>query len=302
MIEPLHDQCGGIVHVLEGDKPTRQIATSCDEIATDYFKTTGIRLLHGREFTPAELVSTSRVAIIDERLAREAFGSPANALGGTIRIGGPNTDHQVVGVAGTVTPLDLNGFRFGKIYTPIRGLRNNEAKLLISYTGSPADIEKSIRAAVATLDPGVTPRTKRIEESMANALLPARMATAAATTLGGLALILACTGVYGLVSFAINRRRKEVGIRMALGASRATVLGLVMWQGLKPVLIGSIVGLALAAVASQAIRAMLFGVSPLDPIAFAATALLLASVAGLAALVPARAATSVDPSATLRHD
>ena len=301
MVEPLHDQCGSVARLVEGDKGAREIRTSCDEVAPDFFRTTGIRLLHGREFTAAELVNTTDVAIVDDRFARDAFGSPEKALGATVRLRA-DADHQIVGIAATVTALDLNGFRLGKIYTPLRGLRNNEARLLVSYAGSSADIERTIRAAVSQLDGGVTPRTKRIEESMQNALLPARMAAAAATALGALALILACTGVYGLVSFTISRRRKEVGIRMALGADRSTVLRLVMWQGLKPVVIGSAVGLVLSGIASQAIRAMLFGVSPLDPIAFAATAVLLAAIAGLAALVPARSAMRLDPATTLRHD
>lgn len=303
MVEPLHDQCGSFVRLLEGDKVARELRTSCNEVGPEYFKTAGIRLLNGREFTPAEMFNTARVAIIDERFARDAFGVPANAIGSTIRLGDrADADHQIIGVASVVTPLDLNGFNLPKVYTTMRGLRNTEAKLLVSYAGNSSDVEQAIRAAVARLDAGVTPRTKRIEESIQNALLPARMAAAAATALGSLALILACTGVYGLVSFAISRRRKEVGIRMALGADRATVLRLVMWQGLKPVFVGSLVGLALAAAASQAIRAMLFGVSPLDPIAFASTAALLIVIAGLAALVPARNAMAVDPATTLRHD
>jgi ABC-type antimicrobial peptide transport system permease subunit len=128
------------------------------------------------------------------------------------------------------------------------------------------------------------------------------MAAAAGSALGGLALLLACTGIYGLVSFAVTRRRHEVGIRMALGASRAAVLRLMVWQSMKPVVLGAVAGLALAAAAAQLIRSMLYGISPLDPVAFASTALVLSLVAAGAALLPARGAVRADPAVTLRHD
>lgn len=302
-IEPLHDQCGNMVRIPDGDTAAREVKTSCDEVGTDFFRTAGIRLLQGREFTQAEMFNTARVAVIDERLARDHFGSPMNAVGAVIRLGQrADSDHEIVGVAASVRSLDLNRLAYGRVYTPMRGLRNTEGKLLVAYTGPAGDIDKAIRAAVAFLDPNVTPHTKRIEESIRSALLPARMAAAAASALGGLALILACTGVYGLVSFAVSRRRREVGIRMALGADRVSVMRLVVWQGMKPVAVGGIAGLLLAGAAAQAMRAMLYGISPLDPLSFGSTALLLACVAAAAAAIPARGALRVDPAVTLRHD
>lgn len=134
------------------------------------------------------------------------------------------------------------------------------------------------------------------------AVAPVRIAASATSALGTVGMVLACTGVYGVIAFAVRRRRREVGIRMALGASRARVLRLVLWQGLKPVAAGIVVGLGLAAWGAVLIRAILYGVSPFDPIAFGATALLLAGVALLAACLPARDAIRVDPAITLRYD
>jgi predicted permease len=303
MVEPLHDQCGGAARVIGPDgTASPEMPTSCDEIAPDYFRTSGVRLLNGRDFTVAELFGTSKVAIIDERFAREKFGG-TNPLGQRIRLGfGPQDDHDIVGVAATVRPLDLNGFGFPKVYTPLRGLRNTEAHLLVSYSGPFTEADRSVRAAAASLDANVTPSTRRIEESISTALVPARMAAAAASTLGALALLLACTGIYGLVSFAMTRRRREVGIRMALGASRTSVLKLMIWQSMKPVLTGAVVGIALAGAAAQLIRSMLYGISPLDPLSFAFTTVVLATVAVAAAIVPARGAVRDDPAVTLRHD
>lgn len=303
MVEPLHDQCGSVAKIVAPDGTVSpEIPTSCDEIAPDYFRASGIRLLHGRDFTNAEMFSETKVAIIDERFVQEKFHGQM-ALGRTVRLGfEPKDDHQIVGVVGRVQPLDMNGFGFAKVYTPLRGLRNTEARLIVSHAGGSSDIDKALRAAAASLDSNVTVSTRRIEESLSTALVPARMAAAAASALGGLALLLACTGIYGLVSFAVSRRRHEVGIRMALGASRATVLRLMLWQSMKPVVTGALVGLALAGAAAQLIRTMLYGISPLDPLSFFSTAFVLAIVAAAAAVIPARGAAGVDPAITLRHN
>ena len=161
---------------------------------------------------------------------------------------------------------------------------------------------QAVQKLVADLDPDLTSTITPIEQNVNLALMPQKLGAAAASTLGGLGLLLACTGVYGVVAFAVGRRRREVGIRMALGADRHDVLGLLLWQAFKPVVAGAVVGLGLAAAAAQLIRAMLYGVSPLDPLAFATTAAILTGMALLAAIIPARAALRVDPAVTLRHD
>lgn len=128
------------------------------------------------------------------------------------------------------------------------------------------------------------------------------MGATAASGLGALALLLACTGVYGVVAFAVSRRTREIGIRIALGAAKRDVLRLILWQGLRPVLIGAVIGLALAIGAARVLRAMLFGVSTADPIAFAGMAAILMLVALAATLFPARAALQVEPVVALRQD
>ena len=114
--------------------------------------------------------------------------------------------------------------------------------------------------------------------------------------------MLAVTGIYGVVAFAVSRKRREVGIRVALGANRRNVLGIVVWQGLKPAMIGAAVGLVCAALATRLLQAMLYGINALDVIAFVSMPLLVAVIAVLAAVVPARAALRVDPAITLRYD
>lgn len=163
-------------------------------------------------------------------------------------------------------------------------------------------IVQMLRRALTDVDPDVNMAITPIEQNVISALAPVRIAAAAASALGALGLLLGCTGLYGVVAFSVGRRRREIGIRMALGARRLHVLRTVVGQGLIPVLAGSIVGLALAAASARLLRALLFGVSPLDPVALGATMLGLTAAAALATLLPARAALRVDPAVTLRHE
>ncbi len=188
------------------------------------------------------------------------------------------------------------------VYQPASRKSAGDAKLLVRYAGTFGAAKRELEAAVGALDPNVTVRVKPIEENFSMAVMPVKMGAIFASTLGALALVLACTGVYSLVSFAVRRRRREVGIRMALGAGPYAVLRMIVWQGMKPVATGVVIGTVLAAVAGQLIRALLYGVSSLDPLSFGSTAVLLAAVAVFAATLPARAALRVDPAVTLRHE
>lgn len=293
-IEPLHEQCGMPVTV-----NGREQRVSCDEIGTAFFQAAGIPLLYGREFTPAEMRNENPVAIVDKRFATENFGTE-NAVGRSINQ--RNIAYEIVGVAAVTRPLDLQSRSDPKVYRPMRGLRHNEAKMLVRYQGSSLEAEQNIRKAVGQLDANVSPAVRRVEDGMDSILSPVRIAAAAAGGLGAMALLLAATGIYGVVAFAIGRRTRELGIRMALGASRPSVCRLVLWQGFKPVLIGGLAGLLLAGGAASLIRTMLYGLSPLDPASY----LIASIVLGLAALgaiaVPASQALRVDPAVTLRYE
>lgn len=293
-VEPLHEQCGMPVTA-----NNREQRVSCDEIGPAFFQAAGIPLLYGREFTPAEMRNENPVAIVDKRFATENFGTE-NAVGRSINQ--RNVAYEIVGVAAVTRPLDLQSRSDPKVYRPMRGLRHNEAKMLVRYQGSSLEAEQNIRKAVGQLDANVSPAVRRVEDGMDSILSPIRIAAAAAGGLGTMALLLAATGIYGVVAFAIGRRTRELGIRMALGASRPSVCRLVLWQGFKPVLIGGLAGLLLAGGAASLIRTMLYGLSPLDPASY----LIASIVLGLAALgaiaVPASQALKVDPAVTLRYE
>jgi predicted permease len=302
-IDPFLSTCITGARVVAADGTAGQeFQALCEQVGLDYFRTTHIALLEGRAFQTADFRSHAKVAIVDERLARRYYAG-TNPLGRRIRLGDkPEDDREIVGVAAATRALGLDSTDDPKVYEPLSGTRAGDAILLVNYDGPREALMRAVEKSVADLDPDVTANVKPIEQNVNEALMPQKLGAAAASTLGGLGLLLACTGVYGVVAFAVGRRRREVGIRMALGAGRRDVLGLLLWQVVKPVAAGTLAGLALAAAAAQLIRTMLYGVSPLDPPALAATAAILALAAAPAALIPARAALRVDPAVTLRHD
>jgi ABC-type antimicrobial peptide transport system permease subunit len=181
-------------------------------------------------------------------------------------------------------------------------MRFLEARLVVGYEGPAGAVSRELGGLAPQLDGEVSLLIKPIEENVSTALSFVRLAAGALATLGALALFLACTGVYGVVAFTVGRRRREIGVRLALGAGAVSVMRLLAWQSLRPVLLGTAIGAGFAAAASGFIQAMLYGISPLDPTGYISALFLLGAVAAAAALVPASAALRVDPSVTLRHD
>jgi hypothetical protein len=241
------------------------------------------------------------VAVVDESFARRYL--PGNPLGRRIRMGStPADDREVVGVVASTSPLLFLQQSYPNVYVPLTGLRFLEARLVVAYQGPRDPLIRALQALGPQLDRETSVALTPIEENVSKALSFVRFAAGGVATLGALALLLACTGVYGVVAFTVGRRRREIGVRIALGAPAPAVMRLLVWQSLRPVLIGGVLGTALAAAASRLIRTMLYGVSPLDPAGFLAALTLLAAVAAAAAWVPASAALRVDPATTLRHD
>jgi putative ABC transport system permease protein len=298
MVDPLRDQCGTGVRVIGADGAKRpEVLAGCDDVGPDYFRAMQIPILYGRAFTRADIEGKQNVVVVDEAFAKAHFGN-SNPIGQ--RFVAAMEEVEIIGVARAIRPLDP-GSRFPtKVYRPMRAPRS--AKLLVSYRGAYSDVDRAVRAGAAALDGNVTVRTHSIEENIGAALLPVRLAATGAWAMGGFALLLAVAGIYGVVDFAVSRKRREVGIRVALGARRSNILRVVVWQGLKPAVIGAVAGLVCAALAARLLEAMLYGISPLDPVAFVSMPLLVTTIAAVAAILPARAALRVDPAITLRYD
>jgi predicted lysophospholipase L1 biosynthesis ABC-type transport system permease subunit len=187
------------------------------------------------------------------------------------------------------------------LYVPLAQRHETGMTLYVRASGDPAGLLEILRREVQALDPNLPlPELRTVREVIASTLWPARMGAALLGVFAGLALLLAAIGVYGVVSFGVAQRTREIGLRMALGAGAASVQGMVLKQGLRLVAAGLAIGLVLALVAGRLLESLLFGVSGRDPVTFAIVPMALAGVALVACLLPARRATRLDPLAALR--
>jgi len=283
----------------DGSAPT-VVRVSCHEVGPDFFRVMRIPLRQGRAFEPRDARAPASVIIVSEDFARRYF--PGQAVGRRMRSRDGTRESEVIGIAGSTEPLVFTQASNPEVYQPLAGARYLEARLLVSYRGPRAPLVRALRGLAPQLDREVSLDVKPIEENVSMALSFVRLTAGGVAGLGSLALLLACTGVYGVMAFTVGRRRREIGVRLALGARPQSVMRLLLRQSMRPVWIGGTLGTAAAAAGSQLLRTLLYGVSPLDPFGFAAALAVLAAIACSAALIPAAAAMRVDPAATLRHE
>jgi predicted permease len=289
--------------------PNRQVKV----ISPGMFQTQGTPLVAGRDFTWTDLDDMRLVAIVSENLAREFWGSPAAALGKRIRQYYDARDpwREVVGVAGDVhddgahqqppatvywpARLDVEffrGYQPRRVSVAIRTERAGTESLLAEVHDTVWSVNSSLPLGqLRTLD-------SLYHQSLAQTSFTLMMLAIA----GAVALLLGVIGVYGVISYAVSQRRREIGIRLALGAQPPHIQGLFIRRGLIVAGVGVVIGLGGAAGFSRLMRSLLFGISPLDPITFAAVPLVLAAAAVLASYLPARRAAAVDPVETMRSE
>jgi predicted permease len=285
-----------------GYTPDPRENMSIDENYVDpgYFETVGMRLLDGRDFDARDTERAPRVAVINETMARHYFGA-RSPIGRHYGYG--STQFEIVGVVrdakvrGPRSPLRPMAYR------PIRQEMDYARSLEVRTQGDPRAVASEIRKVIAGLAPDLPIQDVATLAERVNRLLAQERLIAELTGLFGfLALLLACIGIYGLISYAVARRIPEMGIRMALGARRASVVWLVLREALILVLIGLVIGIPLVSAAARLVTSLLFGVSPTDPATLAATAVLMLSIAIVAAYLPARRASRVDPMGALRYE
>lgn len=279
-----------------------RVEVAFDEVDAGFFAASGLRLVAGRPFTQTEVRSNTPVMVIDQQFADRHFGG--RAVGKSLWLGGgqDRRRHEIVGVVGNVRPIGIGSRVMPTYYIPMAGLRYLEAKILVRYRGDPAPVAAEIRRVVESNDDQVTARVRPIEDNVREALTPLRVLTASLAALGGLALMLASIGLFGVIAFSVGRRSREIAVRMALGATAGQVVRLICGQGARPVIVGLLAGLALAAAAGVLIRGTLLGVSPIDPFAMLGVAALVALGAAIAFVVPARRVVAVRPAQLLRVD
>jgi macrolide transport system ATP-binding/permease protein len=274
-------------------------------VSPDYFKTMGVPILRGHAFTEQEAERPgSAPAVISSAMARRFWGGE-DPIGKNFSAAKSLT-YQVVGIARDAQNLHL-GQTDGPFYYGAKDANYSGAvdAIILLRTASDSTGPLSAISGIAhQIDPSVMVTTEAFEQIVSRQLSPARTGTALVGILGILAMVLAFVGVTGVVSYAASQRLREIGIRMTLGAQPRDLLALLLGQGVKLVGIGLGIGLALGAGAAILLSAadLLFGVSPLDPWAFAGTTLLLAAIALVSMLVPARRAMRVDPMVALRYE
>jgi putative ABC transport system permease protein len=279
----------------------------------DYFQAVGIRLRRGRLFDSRDRRESEPVLVINETMARQYFPGK-DAVGQQIKLGSPSSPdpwYTVIGVVADVKNNELANSVRPQIYQTYSQLQDSlfaagfgkSMVLAVKAASEPAALTSAIRAAVARLDPEL-PVTdlQTIRAQMEASLAPEWFQTRLVGCFAGLALLLAAIGIYGVVSYAVTQRTQEIGVRMALGASREGVLKLVIGQGMKSVLVGVVFGMAASFAMTRLMRGFLFGIQPTDWVTFSAAPVVLCVVALAANLAPARRAASVDPMVALRYE
>jgi len=284
----------------------------------DYFDTVGIPVLRGRNFSEEDLRDgddfNGAPVIVSERTAlkfwpgqdpigkRISFGTPADGFPFAGELHPHSSASVVIGVAKDIRSWLLDKFDETAIYMPVR--RDFVGEILVRTTVDPRPVTAALHRELPIVDPNMEAVVFDFRAGFSNqpAFVMSRLGAIGSAIVGILGLALASVGIYGMVGYAVTQRTHEVGIRMALGASREEVLKLVLGESMRPVLIGIAAGLVLAAAAARVLVSLLFELSTFDPITFLGVSAILASVALLAGYIPARRATKVDPMVALRYE
>jgi predicted permease len=270
-----------------------------------FFRTAGMRLVAGRDFDASDIAEHQRVAVISESMARHYFGTP-NAIGmrfGTARDEGAPI--EVVGIVRDAKDASLRDAGVDMMYLPYRqNIRQlSQMRVIVRTRGDPATLAPVVRRILRDLEPRLpVTAVEPIRLHLGSSIAMERFTALVAMLFGAVALLLAALGMFAMVSHAVVSRTSEIGIRMALGGTRAGVVRLILRENLVIVGAGMALGLVLAMLAGQAITARLFGVSPTDAGTFAGAAAVIVVTAVAAVMVPTTRATRVDPAVTLRHE
>jgi macrolide transport system ATP-binding/permease protein len=275
------------------------VLSMLDAGSASYFNLLGLPLVAGRGFTAQEVDTSAKVAVISQSGARKLWPGQS-PIGKRFLFGDDKVYTEVIGVAHDAYNTDLNRIRDCFMYLPAKSTEPRFS-LLIKNPDT-AGTARLLRSAVAAIDPKMYFELSTVDEYRRMQELPSRALSLLSIMLGAFSLLLACSGIYGVVNYSANRRVKEIGIRMTLGAHPREVLRMMMRQSLRPVLIGTVVGLIGAAAVTRLLSSMLYGVSPFDAWTFAGVVLLIISAAFLATFSPARRATRIDPATALRHE
>jgi predicted permease len=284
-------------------------------VQANYFQTVGIPVILGRSFE-SQAGDSERSIILSESAAKQLWPDQ-NPIGRSIRLGvtdeqvhnpselradGPA--YQVIGIARDTRGLELNGSDSRLLYLPLPEDRLQNYSILIQTRADPKLVMRAMDSVISSVDPDLVATSSTLEEMLRRSpsFIISALAAAVASTVGLLGLLLALMGIYGTVSYIVLLRTREVGIRMAIGAQKRDILGLILGESARPVIAGLLAGMFLAVGVSYLLRSLLYGLNAVDPVSFVGVSLLFLAIALLAACPPARRAMRVDPMVALRYE
>ena len=304
---PLMDQSQPGIFSIE-DQPTTDSTlprTKFSTVSADYFRVLGTPLVRGRFFTSGDDEQAPRVALVDEAFVQRYFGS-GDPIGQRIKPGRRESQNPwltIVGLVGNIKTEGIDQPDEPHLYLPTLQFPGYAMAVYVRTNGNPAGLTNALRQQVQAVDPNLPLFGERTMDDLVSAsLAQRRFAMQIVGLFGVLALFLAAIGIYGVMAYSVTQRTREIGIRLALGASTKSILSWLLGQGMRLTLVGVAVGLVGAFALTRLLRGLLFGIAPTDLRTYIALTLLLALVALLACYIPARRATKVDPLVALRYE
>jgi putative ABC transport system permease protein len=281
-------------------------------VSPNYFRSLGIPLVKGRFFSPSDKVDNEKdpmIVIINETMAKQFFGNK-DPIGRRIQTGDPDPKapwETIVGVVGDVKYSGLDSVPGPTLYVPYNEngwvMWSREMYLVVRSSGNASDLVPAIRTQLASMDSTIPlAQIRTMDQLLDESLEQQRFRTWLVSGFAAIALLLAAMGIYALISYSVSQRTREIGVRIALGAQRRDVLGMVIREGLQLLMFGSSVGLVGALLVTRIIRSLLYSTSPTDLLSFVAPSLMLLAVALLACYIPARRAAKIDPMVALRYE
>jgi predicted permease len=306
-IPPLHPACCNASNIFTDETTDLRPSTAAANaemfsISPEYFRAAGTALLAGRDFTWQDEKNAPLVAVINREFARKIFGSVTNALGRYYKM--PDGKRiQVVGIVedGKYSP-SLTDPLPPAMFLPILQTPSSETFAVVRSGGNPQHLAAAVRTKLRDLDSGLLSFIQPWNKAMDGALFPARMAALSLGVLGAMGAILSVTGIFGMAAYSVSKRKRDLGIRMALGAQRKEVLTAALGRAVKLLAFGSAAGLLLGILASRVLAAIVYQATPRDPLVLAGVVLAMAMLGLVATWIPAQRALSIDPAILLREE
>jgi putative ABC transport system permease protein len=284
-------------------KPGEVPSINYYSVSPDYFKAMGIPLRRGRTFTSNDRQGAGRVVIVSEAFVSRFFPNE-DAIGKRIHVTqGPQTWREIVGIVGDTKQYGLDQTSPAQVYEPLAQMPFSFMTFVVKTTGNPMTLARAIEQRIQSVDPEqpVT-RSRPLQQIVNGSIADSRTGMLLLSVFAGIALLLAATGLYGVMAYSVTQQTREIGLRMALGAERGRVLKLVVGHGMLLTTIGLLIGLAGSLALTRLLHDFLFETSPTDPVIFTGISLMLACISLLACSIPAWRASNVDPVVALRHE